>query len=117
MTSPGINVNNLSKHYKVPVRDARLRAATKSLFKRTSNTVKAVDNISFAIEPGDVVSFLGPNGAGKNTTLKMLSGLLFPTSAAPTPLGFQPFCQQADFLRLFTLVKSNRSRSQLRQKR
>jgi len=53
-----------------------LRAATKSLFKRMYNTVKAVDSISFTIEPGEVVGFLGPNGAGKTTTLKMLSGLL-----------------------------------------
>jgi len=63
-----ITVTDLSKHYKVPVREAGLKAATRSLFKRTFNTVKAVDGISFSIDPGEVVGFLGPNGAWKTTT-------------------------------------------------
>jgi ABC-2 type transport system ATP-binding protein len=104
-----IKVNNLSKHYKVPVREAGLKAAAKNLFKRTYNNVKAVDGISFTIDPGEVVGFLGPNGAGKTTTLKMLSGLLFPTSGTPSVLGFQPSRRQADFLRQITLVMGNRS--------
>ena len=69
MPAPVIEVSQLSKHYKVPTREEGLRAATKSLFKRTYNTVKAVDEISFSIQPGEVVGFLGPNGAGKTTTL------------------------------------------------
>ncbi|HEX7541912.1 MAG TPA: ATP-binding cassette domain-containing protein [Anaerolineales bacterium] len=109
MPAPVIAVNNLSKHYKVPVREAGLRAATKSLFKRKYNTVKAVDGISFTIEPGEVVGFLGPNGAGKTTTLKMLSGLLFPTSGTPDVLGFRPSRRQAAFLSQITLVMGNRS--------
>ncbi len=109
MPDPVITVNNLSKHYKVPVREAGLKAATKSLFKRTYNTIKAVDGISFTIDPGEVVGFLGPNGAGKTTTLKMLSGLLFPTVGTPDVLGFQPSRRQADFLRQITLVMGNRS--------
>ena len=104
-----IAVAGLSKHYKVASREAGLKAATKSLFKRTFNTVKAVDEISFTIEPGEVVGFLGPNGAGKTTTLKMLSGLLFPTSGTPDVLGFQPSRRQPDFLRQITLVMGNRS--------
>ena len=109
MPAPVINVANLSKHYKVPVREAGLKAATKSLFKRTYNNVKAVDSISFTIEPGEVVGFLGPNGAGKTTTLKMLSGLLFPTAGTLDVLGFQPSRRQADFLCQITLVMGNRS--------
>jgi energy-coupling factor transporter ATP-binding protein EcfA2 len=109
MPVPVIEVNNLSKHYKVPVREAGLKAATKSLFRRKYNTVKAVDSISFTIEPGEVVGFLGPNGAGKTTTLKMLSGLLFPTSGTPKVLGFQPSRRQAEFLGQITLVMGNRS--------
>jgi ABC-2 type transport system ATP-binding protein len=104
-----INVEHLSKHYKVPVREAGLKAATRSLFKRSYKTIKAVDDISFQIEPGEVVGFLGPNGAGKTTTLKMLSGLLFPTEGTPDVLGFQPSRRQADFLRQITLVMGNRS--------
>jgi ABC-2 type transport system ATP-binding protein len=109
MPTPVIEVKNLSKHYKVPVREAGLKAATKNLFKRTYNTVKAVDGISFNIHTGEVVGFLGPNGAGKTTTLKLLSGLLFPTSGTPDVLGFQPSRRQADFLRQITLVMGNRS--------
>jgi ABC-2 type transport system ATP-binding protein len=109
MPAPVISIKALSKHYKVPVREAGLRAATKSLFKRKYNTVKAVDDISFIIEPGEVVGFLGPNGAGKTTTLKMLSGLLFPTSGTPDVLGFQPSRRQAAFLSQITLVMGNRS--------
>jgi ABC-2 type transport system ATP-binding protein len=104
-----INVDHLSKHYKVPVREAGLKAATRSLFKRSYKTIKAVDDISFQIEPGEVVGFLGPNGAGKTTTLKMLSGLLFPTEGTPDVLGYQPSRRQADFLRQITLVMGNRS--------
>jgi ABC-2 type transport system ATP-binding protein len=104
-----INVTNLSKYYKVPVREAGLKAATKSLFKRKYTTVKAVDGISFTIEQGEVVGFLGPNGAGKTTSLKMLSGLLFPTSGKPEVLGYQPSLRQAAFLGQITLVMGNRS--------
>jgi ABC-2 type transport system ATP-binding protein len=109
MATPIIEVSGLSKHYKVPVRPAGLKAATRSLFKRTYNTVKAVDGISFTIQPGEVVGFLGPNGAGKTTTLKMLSGLLYPTAGIPTVLGFQPSRRQMDFLSQITLIMGNRS--------
>lgn len=109
MPSPVIEVTNLSKHYKVPIREAGLKAATRSLFKRQYNIVKAVESISFKINPGEVVGFLGPNGAGKTTTLKMLSGLLFPTSGTPNVLGFQPSRRQAEFLGQITLVMGNRS--------
>jgi len=104
-----ISAENLSKHYKVPIREAGLKAATRSLFKRSYKTIKAVDEISFHIEPGEVVGFLGPNGAGKTTTLKMLSGLLFPTGGTPDVLGFQPSRRQAEFLSQITLVMGNRS--------
>jgi ABC-2 type transport system ATP-binding protein len=108
MPAPAIEVTRLSKYYKVPTREAGLKAATKSLFKRTYNTVKAVDGISFTIQPGEVVGFLGPNGAGKTTTLKMLSGLLFPTSGKPNVLGFEPSRRRPGFLSQITLVMGNR---------
>ncbi len=109
MHAPVIQVTDLAKHYKVPVREAGLKAATKSLFKRTYKNIQAVDGISFSIDPGEVVGFLGPNGAGKTTTLKMLSGLLYPTSGRPDVLGFTPSRRQPDFLRQITLVMGNRS--------
>ena len=107
--TPVICVDGLSKHFKVPTREAGLKASVRSLFKRNYRTVKAVDNISFTIEPGEVVGFLGPNGAGKTTTLKMLSGLLYPTTGSARVLGFEPSRRSADFLQQVTLVMGNRS--------
>jgi ABC-2 type transport system ATP-binding protein len=104
-----IHVDGLSKYYQVPVREAGLKASLKSLFKREYNEIKAVDQISFAIEPGEVVGFLGPNGAGKTTSLKMLSGLLYPTSGAVDVLGYTPSQRKADFMQQITLVMGNRS--------
>jgi ABC-2 type transport system ATP-binding protein len=74
--------------------------------------VQAVDGITFAIEPGEVVGFLGPNGAGKTTTLKMLSGLLYPTSGIATVLGHVPSKREREFLRRITLVMGNRNQLQ-----
>jgi ABC-2 type transport system ATP-binding protein len=103
-----IQLDALSKHFKVPVRESGLKASIGSLFKREFRTVKAVDEITFQIDQGEVVGFLGPNGAGKTTTLKMLSGLLYPTSGKTTVLGFVPSKRQAQFLQQITLVMGNR---------
>jgi len=103
-----ILLNNLSKHFKVPVRESGLKASFGSLVKRKYRSVKAVDEITFTIEAGEVVGFLGPNGAGKTTTLKMLSGLLYPTSGQATVLGFEPSRRQSQFLQQITLVMGNR---------
>lgn len=104
-----IAVSNLSKHFKVPTRDPGLRASLSSLFRRQHRVVKAVDQVSFTIEPGEVVGFLGPNGAGKTTTLKMLSGLLYPTSGQVRVLGFETARRSSDFLQQITLVMGNRN--------
>ena len=106
--APIIQLNTLSKHFKVPVRESGLKASIGSLFKREFKTVKAVDEINFTIDQGEVVGFLGPNGAGKTTTLKMLSGLLYPTSGSASVLGFTPSRRQPQFLRQITLVMGNR---------
>jgi len=107
-----VEADALSKHFKVPVREAGLRASVSSLFRRQHRTVEAVDDVSFTIEPGEVVGFLGPNGAGKTTTLKMLSGLLTPTSGFARVLGFEPFRRDREFLRRVTLVMGNRNQLQ-----
>ena len=104
-----ITVNGLSKHYAVPEREAGLRAAAKSLVKRKTRTVKAVETISFSVEPGEIVGFLGPNGAGKTTTLKMLSGLLYPTGGGAEVLGHIPHRRERAFLRRITLVMGQRN--------
>jgi len=109
---PLIHVAQLCKTYQVPEREAGLGAALRSLVRRKTRAVKAVDAISFDIDAGEVVGFLGPNGAGKTTTLKMLSGLLHPTGGAASVLGFQPQRREAAFLRQITLVMGNRNQLQ-----
>jgi ABC-2 type transport system ATP-binding protein len=113
-TSPGgaIEVEDLRKVFDVPVRDAGLRAAARSLVHRRTREVVAVDGMSFSIEPGEVVGFLGPNGAGKTTTLKMLSGLLYPTSGRVSVLGHRPDRRERALLRRITLVMGNRNQLQ-----
>ena len=104
-----ISISKLAKHYQVPEREAGLKAAAKGLFKRTYKNVKAVDGITFDIQPGEVVGFLGPNGAGKTTTLKMLSGLLHPTSGNVSVMGYEPAKRSHDYLRQIALVMGNRN--------
>ncbi|HEY3248397.1 MAG TPA: ATP-binding cassette domain-containing protein [bacterium] len=93
----------------MPEREAGLAAALRSLFRRKHREVKAVDAISFAVAPGEVVGFLGPNGAGKTTTLKMLSGLLYPTAGDVRVLGFVPSRRERAFLSQITLVMGQRN--------
>ena len=112
MTEHAVHVQELQKVFDVPEREAGLRAATKSLVRRKTREVRAVDGISFDIAPGEVVGFLGPNGAGKTTTLKMLSGLLYPTGGEARVLGHVPSKRERDFLRRITLVMGNRNQLQ-----
>ena len=109
---PAVQVTELTKIFRVPEREAGLRAATTSLFRRRTRDVRAVDAVSFGIEPGEVVGFLGPNGAGKTTTLKMLSGLLYASSGEATVLGHVPSKRERDYLRRMTLVMGNRNQLQ-----
>ncbi len=99
-----IDVHGLSKHYRVHKRPPGLGPALRSLLHRSYETVKAVDGIGFHVGPGERVGFLGPNGAGKTTTLKMLSGLLHPTSGELRVAGHVPQRREAEFLKKITLV-------------
>jgi ABC-2 type transport system ATP-binding protein len=110
--SSAVHVSELTKIFRVPEREAGLRAATKSLFRRKWREVRAVDGISFDIGPGEVVGFLGPNGAGKTTTLKMLSGLLYPSGGEVRVLGYLPSRREKEYLRQITLVMGNRNQLQ-----
>ena len=105
---PIIQVSGLCKEFRVPVRESGLRAALKSLYDRRTRTVRAVADVSFALEQGETVGFLGPNGAGKTTTLKMLTGLLHPTAGAATVNGFVPWERKKDYLRTINMVMGNR---------
>src|SRR5438477_5747442 len=106
---PIITVNNLQKIYRVHEREAGAGASLASLFRRKYKEVKAVECVSFDIQPGEVVGFLGPNGAGKTTTLKMLAGLLHPTGGEARGLGRIPWRREREFLRVISLVMGNRN--------
>jgi ABC-type glutathione transport system ATPase component len=84
MAEPQIVLSGLEKVYRVHEREAGMGASIRSLFQRKYKEVRAVDSVSFTVDPGEIVGFLGPNGAGKTTTLRMLSGLLHPTGGART---------------------------------
>ncbi|MFO7156888.1 MAG: ATP-binding cassette domain-containing protein [Pseudomonadota bacterium] len=99
-----LSVRNLVKHYRVHRRRPGLLPALASVFRRRYTVVRAVDGISFEIGAGERVGFLGPNGAGKTTTLKMLAGLLHPTSGEISVAGHVPFRRERDFLRSIMLV-------------
>jgi len=99
-----VAVRALTKVYRVHERPAGLAAAVRSVFRRTYKEVRAVEDLSFTIEPGERVGFLGPNGAGKTTTLKILAGLLHPTSGEVHVSGHVPRSRDESFLRAITLV-------------
>ncbi len=75
-----VAVRDLGMTFRAPVREAGLRAALQSVIHREYRQIEAVTELSFSLDDGEVVGFLGPNGAGKTTTMKILSGILHPTS-------------------------------------
>ncbi|NDJ19360.1 ABC transporter ATP-binding protein [Myxacorys almedinensis] len=99
-----IVVDHLSKIYPVAVKEAGFKGTLTHFFKRTYRQVKAVQDVSFQIESGEVVGFLGANGAGKTTALKMLTGLIHPTSGRVEVAGHIPFQRRSTFLSKVTLV-------------
>jgi ABC-2 type transport system ATP-binding protein len=105
---PAIAARALSKDFQVKVRDPGLRGAVAALFRPRYRAVHAVREVSFEIAPGEIVAFLGPNGAGKTTTIKMLAGLLYPSSGTVQVTGFDPWTGGPDFKRRIALVLGNR---------
>lgn len=103
-----IRVENLSKFYPVALKEPGFVGTVQHFFRRKYRQVEAVKDISFQIEPGEIVGFLGPNGAGKTTTLKLLSGLIYPSAGRLEVAGHQPFKREHAFLRKITLVMGNK---------
>ena len=104
-----IEAVGLTKTYRVVQKKEGVLGALRGLYRREYREVRAVDRISFTIEPGEMVAFLGPNGAGKTTTLKMLSGLIYPTSGEARVLGFVPWQRADAFRRQFALVMGQKN--------
>ncbi len=104
-----IEVSGLTKTYRVFQKKEGVLGALRGLYHRDYREVRAVEEISFRIEPGEMVAFLGPNGAGKTTTLKMLAGLIYPTSGEARVLDFVPWQRADPFRRQFSLVMGQKN--------
>ena len=104
-----IEIKGLEKTYQVYQKKEGLRSSLRGLFKREYKQVKAVQGIDLQIEQGEFVAFLGPNGAGKTTTLKLLSGVIHPTSGTATVMGHTPWQRENEYRRRFALVMGNKN--------
>src|ERR1700758_879674 len=107
--APLISVHGLSKHYRSFKRREGLFGGFVNLFHREYQTVKAVENIHFEIGRGEMVGYIGPNGAGKSTTIKMLTGILVPTSGELHSNGFVPWKQRAAYVKTIGVVFGQRT--------
>jgi ABC-2 type transport system ATP-binding protein len=102
--APIIQVRGLTKAFRTYKKQPGFRGAIRGLFHRKYEQTLAVKDVNFTVAPGELVGFLGPNGAGKTTTLKMLAGLLYPTSGSASVLGYTPWERQDGYRRQFALL-------------
>jgi len=109
---PQIEVDRLCKTFRVPEREGGFWPSVRSVFRRRFRDVQAVRDVSFTVEAGEIVGFLGPNGAGKTTTLKMLSGLLHPTSGQARVMGHVPWRRERGYLQRISMLMGQRSQMQ-----
>ncbi len=105
---PLIDIQHLTKVYDIDIKQPGMLGSLRSLMHQKTKQVSAVKDISFSIEPGEIVAFIGPNGAGKTTTLKILSGILWPTSGDVRVFGYIPWKRQAEFQRQFGIVMGSK---------
>ncbi len=108
-TMATIEIRQLAKFYQVYQKKEGLAASIRGLFHRTYRDVRAVDGIDLSVEQGELVAFLGPNGAGKTTTLKLLSGVITPTSGTARVLGHVPWKRENAYRRRFALVMGQKN--------
>ncbi len=104
-----IEAEGLTKVYRTYRKEQGIWGAVKGLAKRQYDETRAADNVTFRIEEGEFVGFLGPNGAGKTTVLKMLSGLLYPSSGRASVLGFVPWERRNEMKRQFSLLMGQKN--------
>lgn len=106
--APQIKVKNLTKTFKSRQKDDNFSSFVRSILYPKYIEKKAVTNVSFEIDEGELIGFIGANGAGKTTTLKMLSGLLYPTSGSVSVMGLNPFERKREFLKNISLLMGQR---------
>ena len=106
--SPTVLAEDLTRHYRVALKEETLLGTLRHFLRRQYRVVRAVEGVSFRIQPGEVVGFLGPNGAGKTTTLKMLTGLVHPTRGRALVAEHVPWRREKAFLKRITLVMGNK---------
>ena len=108
-TSPVIEIRQLAKSYRVYQKQEGLLASLRGLFRRQYRDVLAVRGLDLSVAQGEFVAFLGPNGAGKTTTLKLLSGVINPTSGEARVMGFVPWRRENAYRRRFALVMGQKN--------
>ena len=104
-----IHVKNISKQFKISKREAGMKNAIKSFFKREYKTINALDDINFDIKEGEIVGYIGPNGAGKSTTIKIMCGILVPTSGECVVDGYVPWKDRKKYVKNIGVVFGQRS--------
>lgn len=104
-----IEIENLAKSYRVYQKKEGLFAAVTGLFRREYRQIEAVADVSLKVDQGEFVAFLGPNGAGKTTTLKLLSGVINPTSGTCRVMGHIPWKRENEYRRRFALVMGQKN--------
>ena len=109
VNAPAIQVSGLTKVFRTYKKQPGLIGAMRGLFYREYSEMRAVDSVSFQIQEGEFVGFLGPNGAGKTTMLKMLSGLVQPSSGEASVLGFTPWERRDAMKRQFALLMGQKN--------
>ena len=104
-----IQVKNISKQFKISKRGAGMKNAIKSFIKREYQTINALDDVNFSIKKGEIVGYIGPNGAGKSTTIKIMCGILVPTSGECTVDGYIPWKDRKKYVKNIGVVFGQRS--------
>ena len=104
-----IEFNNICKDFTLSVKGKGIKGALLGLFKRQKKTIHALSDVRFSVDEGDIVGYIGPNGAGKSTTIKIMSGILTPTSGSCVINGFVPWKERKKYVKNIGVVFGQRS--------
>ncbi|MFC5405239.1 ABC transporter ATP-binding protein [Cohnella soli] len=104
-----ITLSGISKSFKVAQRTSGVKSAFRALFRRDYTEVAALNEISFDIQPGEIVGYIGPNGAGKSTTIKVMSGILVPDRGTCSIMGYTPWLDRVKYVKNIGVVFGQRS--------